>query len=154
MTIVLVPGFFRASCRITCRDFESPVFVTVHVLTIHRSADSSSVASRYPLARSDSRTSWVSYWFTLQPKVTSRAVRSAVTTREVLNSVRAVPQIVTTSFGFRNRRHRLTAGFRLLLAGSFIRRTLKTDGRLQYKTVVTQELMSLRFGLLLIWSRK
>ena len=53
---------------------ESAFEVTVQVFTTQRSAASSSRASRNPFFSKASNTSCVSYWLTLQPRVTSRHV--------------------------------------------------------------------------------
>src|SRR5689334_3147154 len=58
----------------TCRLLASPSAVTVQVLTTHRSAGSSSAASRKPAVANDWRTNSVSYWLTLQPSVTVLSV--------------------------------------------------------------------------------
>src|SRR5262245_17348681 len=62
-------GFSRASRRIACRLLLSPSLVTVQVFTTHKSAAAPSAASRYPIRANPSRTSSVSYWLTLQPRV-------------------------------------------------------------------------------------
>src|SRR5262245_4810017 len=69
MTTIRDRGFSRASRRMACRLLLSPSLVTVQVFTTHKSAASPSAASRYPIRANPSRTSSVSYWLTLQPRV-------------------------------------------------------------------------------------
>src|SRR4051794_11416326 len=67
-------GFSRARRRIAWRLLLSPSAVTVQVLTTHKSADSSSAASRKFARKKPSRTSSVSYRLTLQPSVSVLSV--------------------------------------------------------------------------------
>src|SRR5436309_15994869 len=78
MTTRSAVGLAWYSRRISCRPLASASPVTVQVLTTHRSARCPGAASTKPLCSSSSLTYCVSYWLTLQPSVTRRAVRGVV----------------------------------------------------------------------------
>src|SRR4051794_31590092 len=98
MTTTFAPGFSWASRRMACRLLASPSWVTVQVLTTHSDAGSPEGASAKPACSSNSLTYWVSYWLTLQPRVTRRTVAD-IGTSDVIIEEEGRPRINTDQHG-------------------------------------------------------
>ena len=68
-TMISAAGLSLRARRTACRLFLSPVPVTVQVLMTYTSQGWSKSPGWYPARSNSSSMAWLSYWFTLQPRV-------------------------------------------------------------------------------------